>query len=72
MERETGVEPATSSLGNYSTFDSKGLSAFASPFSVLLKCMEFPSLSILPHVNVVPSYSRFETQFVDKNNLTLQ
>jgi len=38
MERETGIEPATSSLGNYEPFDSKELSKVTSHLPRPLRC----------------------------------
>jgi hypothetical protein len=50
VERETGFEPATSSLGNQQSIDLSRLSRPTGTRSDVVTCMEFPSLTVVTAV----------------------
>jgi len=56
LERETGLEPATSSLGNHSSIDYVELTRFSLHSFLLLKSTPFPYFHCVSGANVVPSY----------------
>src|SRR5262245_57868634 len=56
LERETGVEPATSSLGNQHSIDHAGLSAFTTVVSHSPSSIEFTLLARMLAFLVVRSY----------------